>query len=624
MFKYFITELTIKLFRCIPKVTMEPNKGVNLLYGGNDSGKTTILEAISLIALQDSSIQLVDSDFYMKELENEFEIMATIACEPILITSSLDESEFLSSDVGINHALGGSSAITEITNMKFNLTVNVTKEMKLKYKVSDVVGMSKFEVEDVLNSLTEARIISYEKSDDHLFQKTNLKNTVFLELVTPESHEADEYVVKQTGYVPLVNQSVRVIDFNNSLRAINLPSISNTSKSKAVDGSDLGGLKLFSGQSEIELPLQNFGAGINGIVQQLYEESSQRSNLIQLVDGIEGRLDTTKQSNYLEHICQSSSQVFATVHNSNLINLDRPLAVWVNSPVGNIFQPTEKWPKRFQEEHPDIFKYKLIIIGEGKTEVGFITTILTLALGRHPNLFGIIIIWGHGNQSTRDALEEFLEAGLKVGAMVDLEKKEDREVWDRLNMKDLLCQWKNGCTEENVIPAILDKLPIKRLHEFISHPKLEKTEARLESIAKFLNLTLNLTATPKQAVNQIWEKILKRKDIQRHVGAEREKTAKMLLGKIIVEISSGRPQEGTELTQEHKIEKIGRDWFKSIEGGEELAEKMLLFNALTPKIKEDVMPSVKAKLIAVGETPSDDLPEFNPADAKWCIHVNTI
>ena len=508
MFKHFITELIIKRFRCIENTEMMPINGVNLLYGGNDSGTTTVLEAVALVALQDSSIQLVDSDFFKKEVGKGLKIVATIACKPIQDDSTRGKSERQSFDTITNHVFDSNSVSVENAEKQFKLIVNGTEEMKLEYTAKDVIGMSQSEVEVVLNSFTETRIIGHKGSDDHLFEKTDLKNTVFLELDKTKPQQDGVYVVKQMGYIPIVNQIVRVIDLNHSLCEINLPSISETSENKVMDDFSLNNLNFSDGQSTIQLPLQKSGDGVKGMVHRLYSEISQGPNLIQLVDGLEGRLDTTKQFNYLEYINQLSSQVFASVHNSKLIDLERPISVWVNSPVGNIFQPTEDWLKRFQQEHPDIFLYKLIIIAEGKTEVGFITTILTLALGRHPNFFGIIVVEGYGNQNTKNALDECLAVGLKVGAMVDLESEKDRETWKELKqeMRDLLCQWLSGTMEENVIRAIMRALPVDRLHEFISHPDPKKTKARLDSIAKRLKLTLNLKAPPKEAVNQIWEK----------------------------------------------------------------------------------------------------------------------
>jgi putative ATP-dependent endonuclease of the OLD family len=45
----YIRRLTIKRFRGIEKLCWRPSQGVNILLGGGDVGKTTILEAIALL-----------------------------------------------------------------------------------------------------------------------------------------------------------------------------------------------------------------------------------------------------------------------------------------------------------------------------------------------------------------------------------------------------------------------------------------------------------------------------------------------------------------------------------------------------------------------------------------------
>ena len=624
MFGYYIIQLSIVHFRCIEDVKMTTIFGANFLYGGNDSGKTTILEALGLAALLDNSIRLLDSDFFEKNVEKEILIDLTFACNPIHGDSPLRESELLNSGVGNNHGLVGSSESVKNDNKQFKLRVRGTGKLELKYTVSKIIGMNVAEVEEVLNSFAGTRIIGNAKSNDHLFQKSNMKSRVVLEYITTNQEGYKEYAVKQHERVPLVHQAVPVIDLNSTLREINLPLISDSTVSEVVDGKSMEKLIVSGGRTDLEFPLGYLGAGIQEIVPQLYEKSRQGTNLIQLVDDAEGKLDTTKQQNYLEHMCHSGSQIFASIQHFNLNDVPQPSAVWVNSPPGNIFQPTGDKLKRLQQEHPSIFKHKLIIIAEGKTEVGYITTILTLALGRHPKFFGIIVVEGHGNAATYATLEECLDVRLKMGALVDREPADKEELWDELKqeMGPLLCQWREGYIEKNVIPAILRVLPIGRVHEFISHLNSEITDARLDSLASRLNVSFNLKATPKEAVEQIWVGILKKKDIKKQVGKAREQAAYSLFVNTIIEVAIGRVPKDAESNQRHKFESMGRVWFKSIEGGEELAEKMLLFGAWKPAIEEQVMRSVKAYLEAVGVTPKENLPEFNPADAKWCVHVN--
>ena len=247
MFTYFISFLTIFHFRCICDVTIEAIDGANLLYGGNDTGKTTVLDAIALAALLDNSIQLVDSDFFEKEVGEGIRISVTIACKPIQGGSSLGGSEFLNSGVASNNAFVSNFSNAEIASKKFKLTVRGTSTMKLKYTVSEVNGMRKSEVETVLNAFAETRIISNAKSGDHLFENAHLKSKFNLEHDSTDSQKEVVYVVKQKKYVPLLNQPVLIGDLNNSYRGMNLPLISETSADKVVDGLNFADLKLRGG-----------------------------------------------------------------------------------------------------------------------------------------------------------------------------------------------------------------------------------------------------------------------------------------------------------------------------------------------------------------------------------------
>ena len=258
MFKYCITLLAIEWFRCIQDAEIQPNNEVNFLYGGNDTGKTTALNAIALAALLDDSIQLQNSDFYLKDVGEGFQIGLTIACKSISSDTRPGEPEYSSPMIASNHTLISNSGDADKTIKQFNLEVQGTKALELKYTVSEIFGMNQSEVETVLNAFAETRIIGYAKSGDHLFKNADLKNTVYLERDSADTSKV-EYLVKSMGYVPLSNQSVRIGDLNKSFRGINLPLIGDTSEHKVLDGSKLADLQLSGGRQEIEFPVGNFG-----------------------------------------------------------------------------------------------------------------------------------------------------------------------------------------------------------------------------------------------------------------------------------------------------------------------------------------------------------------------------
>ena len=71
--------LTIERFRGIEKLEWRPGKGVNVLLGGGDVGKTTILEAIALLLSPTNAGTLSDADYFQRRFEDGFEIRAVMS-----------------------------------------------------------------------------------------------------------------------------------------------------------------------------------------------------------------------------------------------------------------------------------------------------------------------------------------------------------------------------------------------------------------------------------------------------------------------------------------------------------------------------------------------------------------
>ena len=60
----FVSELTIKNFRCFRDITLSFMDGMNVLIGENNSGKTTILKALEVIFGHAGAERLDADDFY--------------------------------------------------------------------------------------------------------------------------------------------------------------------------------------------------------------------------------------------------------------------------------------------------------------------------------------------------------------------------------------------------------------------------------------------------------------------------------------------------------------------------------------------------------------------------------
>ncbi len=75
----FIRRLTIKRFRGIEALTWHPGPGVNVILGGGDVGKTTLLEAIALLLSPTNAGTISDTDYYRRDVGAGFAIEAVVS-----------------------------------------------------------------------------------------------------------------------------------------------------------------------------------------------------------------------------------------------------------------------------------------------------------------------------------------------------------------------------------------------------------------------------------------------------------------------------------------------------------------------------------------------------------------
>jgi hypothetical protein len=74
-----IYHLAIERFRCIKSFSWHPAKGVNVILGGGDVGKTTILDAIGLLLSPTNPATLADTDYHGRMIDSGFVIEGIVS-----------------------------------------------------------------------------------------------------------------------------------------------------------------------------------------------------------------------------------------------------------------------------------------------------------------------------------------------------------------------------------------------------------------------------------------------------------------------------------------------------------------------------------------------------------------
>jgi putative ATP-dependent endonuclease of OLD family len=146
--------------------------------------------------------------------------------------------------------------------------------------------------------------------------------------------------------------------------------------------------------------------------------------------------------------------------------------------------------------------------------------------------------------------------------------------WKNLKekLKERLHQWPKGCTEDHVIGAV----PEAKLLELLKDSEGELDGYRLRTLADRLELqdkTTEAIDAALKASDQTWR------------------------GLVIAAATGSK--EGAPEGQEKAWKKHSQQWFKSTDGGRELAQKMVALGAWA-EIQPQLLPLINAVLVAVG------------------------
>jgi putative ATP-dependent endonuclease of the OLD family len=327
------------------------------------------------------------------------------------------------------------------------------------------------------------------------------------------------------------------------------------------------------------LPLSNWGAGTRRLAALEISASHQGDNPITVVDEVERGLEPYRQRQLVAELQTANSQVFITTHSATALRAASDSAIWYLDSRGTIglLPPTVQ---SHVLRDPDAFLARLTVVAEGITEYGFLEYLLKLAIPEGPLNCGIWITACDGNDYALELLENLTESGLAFAGFADDEGR-NPERWKKIENKleHLLLRWQVGCLEENVIPLV----PENRLEEFIKDFDGE-CGGRLRTLAEMLRIEDKSFSSIKAHTANLTALI-----VDAAIGAIPDNFA-----------DADKPTKKS-------LKKHAAVWFKSLEGGQELARKVFEFN-LWPQLAPKVMPLMNAIRGAVGLETIAELP----------------
>lgn len=570
--------LKIDRYRGIEKFAWRPGPGMNVILGGGDVGKTTILEAISLLLSPSNATVVSESDYWRRDNTSEFVIEVVMSLPESSEISTQHNFSWPWAWDGENAVLPavpetGEDDIPAPDDPVYLVRVRGTTELELIWEIVQPhdatnhfsvavrrqIGLVRLSADD--RNDRDLRLV-YGSALDRIFADTALRARIGKRVSELDLHDS----LGDNGKETLGKLDKRL---TNASLPHDLRLGVTTSQGLSI-GALIG---LLAGKDGVTLPLASWGAGTRRMATLEIASAREEEASITVIDEIERGLEPYRLRKLIATLQGGLGQVFVTTHSPVAIACAKSAHLWYLDSVGHIGALPYKKIAPQQRRDPETFLAKVAVIAEGPTEVGFLRFLLKKAFTTDPLDYGVRVCDGQGNDATLDLLETLSTANLLFAGLADDERRNPLR-WQtlKLSLGDRLHQWKNGCTEQHVIAAVAEK----KLPEFLKDKDGDLDGQRLRTLADRLGIQNKKLTSIEQTL------------------ATRGETLRQLITEAATGSTAGAPEGSEKEWKSH-----ARCWFKSESGGRELADKMVALGAWET-IGPVLLPLITSILKAAG------------------------
>jgi len=561
-----IRRLSIRQFRGLVSFEWLPAPGLNIILGGGDIGKTTILEAIALLLSPSGFTALSDADFWGRKSEEGFVIEAVMSIPDECGINQQSRPAWPWNWENDKPAVPnideqGGQAETPVYCLRVTANADYEVSHELLHPDGTVTHLST----SVRKAIGLVRLGGDDRNDRDLRLVQGSALDRLLSDATLRSRLGKLLGDKEVESSLKDDAKTRLKQLDQAFQNRALPHDLGLGLTSA-QGLSVGSLIGLTAEREgVELPLASWGSGTRRLASLEIAAAHQAGHALTVVDEVERGLEPYRLRSLVKRLQTAGSQAFLTTHSGVAIGAANDAAIWYVDTKGSIGRLPQAKISRQQMRDPETFLARLTIVTEGETEKGFLRRLFVRANDLTLQERGIWISEGGGSDNTLSLLEALGDGGMQFGAFVDNEGR-DPAKWARLKERlgPLLFQWAKGCLEENIIKHI----SIERLEEFIADPEGNSGD-RLRTLADRLGVDDKSFLTIKT-------------------------TAAGNLTNLIVEAATGHvPADKREASRGEKEQyrKHAKIWFKTYEGGEELANKIFAFGVWS-MLKDHLLPFV--------------------------------
>ena len=581
-----IRQISVERFRGIESLTWKPFEGANLILGGGDVGKTTILDAIGLLLSPTNSMVLSEADYWQKDTEQGFQIRVFAS---LPASTDINQQRALSwpwewngQEAVVPIMPDGDGDLRDPAEPIYCLQARGTPELELVWEVvqpsEETVPLSA----SLRRMIGVVRLSGEERNDrdlrlvygsalDRLLADSGLRARIGKEVSQIDLREKLGDDAKEA-----------LSNLDEALKEGALPSSLDLGLTSA-QGLSIGALVgLLAEKSEnVTLPISSWGAGTRRMVTLQIAASAQSQTRITVIDEVERGLEPYRIRKLMGSLESEGSQSFITTHSPVVVEACAESRLWYMDATSGIGELSHRKIRAHQARCPLTFLSKLAIVCEGLTEVGLLSLLLERSIDGDYTDHGIHLADGEGNTTALDLLEALAHAKLRFAGMAD-DEGEATGRWSALkqSMGPALLQWPGSNTEAVVIGAI----PENRLEEIIPDTDGEKTGVRQRQLADRLGIQAKDMESIKAAI------------------AEQGANLRALL----IATASGNADGAPNGQARKEWKRHGQQWFKTRAGGRELAEKLLALGAW-PALKPQILPLLNAVREAIGQTAITEL-----------------
>ncbi|AMC35281.1 ATP-dependent nuclease [Janthinobacterium sp. B9-8] len=570
-----VLRLHMERFRGFESLTWHPAPGMNIILGGGNVGKSTLLEAIALLLHPTNSFILSDSDYWQRKVEEEFCIEAVIQLPDSIGINRQSTVAWPWEWDGANAVLPKLDTDENSGQPVYKIQVRGTADLELVHELVQPDGSSIHFSTALRRSIGLVRLAGDDKNDRdlRLIQGSGLDRLLADKGLRAKLGRKIALDSIEDELNPEAQEKLSELDTKFGERA--LPTELGLGFVGGAGLSINALVGLTAKKNAIVLPLTSWGSGTRRLAALAIADTLQERAPITLVDELERGLEPYRQRSLVYSLRKNVSQTLITTHSSAVIGAAAGSALWYIDAKGAIGAlPADKIATH-QQLDPETFLARLAVVAEGATETGFVKVLLTRFLPTWEDE-GVHVTDAGGNENVLKLLEAMSEGGLRFAGFADCEPASLSPTrWGivKAHLGDLLLRWEQGCLEENILPLF------SPLHfdQLITDPEEAKRGMRLRSLADRLGLNGEITTQMIQ-----------------------DKAGDQLI-QLVTQAATGMVpasmKEDKQKTKEWKGH--ARLWFKSVTGGHELAEKMFSLG-VWPNVETKLLPLINALKTTIG------------------------